>query len=81
MVPLAEAEEEDSVTVSEPDCHDESFANTFRLDEVTLTAKITSLTNKKKNGEKLTDKENQELARLNRVKASRKYRQREKEEK
>ena len=81
MVPLAEAEEEDSVTVSEPDCHDESFANTFRLDEVTLTAKITSLTNKKKNGQKLTDKENQELARLNRVKASRKYRQREKEEK
>ena len=78
MVPKAE---EGSVTVSEPDCHDESFANTFRLDEVTLTAKITSLTNKKKNGEKLTDKENQELARLNRVKASRKYRQREKEEK
>ena len=43
--------------------------------------KIKTLTSKKKNGEKLNEREVQELARLNRVKASRKYRQKEKNEK
>ena len=46
-----------------------------------LHTKIKRLTDKKKNGLKLTDDEIHELARLNRVKASRKYRQKEKIEK
>ena len=46
-----------------------------------LHSKIKKLTDKKKNGLKLTEDEIHELARLNRVKASRKYRQKEKMEK
>ena len=46
-----------------------------------LHTKIKRLTDKKKNGLRLTDDEIHELARLNRVKASRKYRQKEKIEK
>ena len=46
-----------------------------------LHTKIKRLTDKKKNGIKLTEDEIHELARLNRVKASRKYRQKEKIEK
>ena len=52
-----------------------------RLNEVALCDKISILTNKKKLGQRLTERENQELSRLNRVKASRKYRLKEKEEK
>ena len=46
-----------------------------------LHTQIKRLTEKKKKGQKLNDDEIHELARLNRVKASRKYRQKEKMEK
>ena len=51
------------------------------MNEAALSDKISMLTNKKKFGWRLTERENQELSRLNRVKASRKYRLKEKEEK
>ena len=52
-----------------------------RMNEVALSEKINFLTNKKKFGQRLTERENMELSRLNRVKASRKYRLKEKQDK
>ena len=53
----------------------------YKAQEASLFEKIKNLTGKKKSGEKLNEREVQELARLNRVKASRKYRMKEKNEK
>ena len=51
------------------------------MDDVTLNAKINDIMSKKKSGIELTLRETKSLARLNRVRASRKYRAKEKIEK
>ena len=51
------------------------------MDDTTLNAKINEIMNKKKLGHELTLRETKSLARLNRVRASRKYRAKEKMEK
>ena len=51
------------------------------MDDVTLNAKINDIMSKKKSGIELNLRETKSLARLNRVRASRKYRAKEKIEK
>ena len=60
---------------------DDLLSDSEKESDDDLHSKIKRLTDKKKNGLKLTEDEIHELARLNRVKASRKYRQKEKMEK
>ena len=60
---------------------DDLLSDSEKESDDDLHSKIKKLTDKKKNGLKLTEDEIHELARLNRVKASRKYRQKEKMEK
>jgi hypothetical protein len=60
---------------------DDLLSDSDKESDDDLHSKIKRLTDKKKNGLKLTEDEIHELARLNRVKASRKYRQKEKMEK
>ena len=55
---------------------DESYH--FRMDDETLNAKISSIIRKKADGHQLTQKETKTLKRLNRVRASRKFRAKEK---
>ena len=60
---------------------DSQGSNHYRMDDATLNAKINDIMNKKKLGLELTLRETKSLARLNRVRASRKYRAKEKMEK
>ena len=50
------------------------------MDDETLNAKISSIIRKKSDGHQLTQKETKTLKRLNRVRASRKFRAKEKQE-
>ena len=66
---------QDSVTVSVQGENEESHdSNHYRMDNEALDAKISAIMSKKKAGHELTPKETQTITRLNRVRASRRFR-------